>query len=755
MFNMRAPHSTAMANMRIRTKILVFVVLPIFLVDLAMTILNCYDNYATFKSLSEAKFLADTRLAAEQVSKENVQGVSIARTAAAAGEIWFGYRPESVGFIRDLLEIFPTFVGASVGYEPNADFNDAKTERGLKNLRDAVDVSEGGGIDAYGLKTNPTKVSVDEWLGRTEGGRFLAYWGRGDASALSIEPVRDTETSMFYAGLKKKTEAGDKEGYVVTEPYLYNNKTLMVEYSAPIMFEGIFAGQMAFDRDLARISELVSSLKTFPGSEIFLISAQSRIIAATKNSALRTVSIDDLYTDETGSFVIESGRGDGQIGRDNPAARRDSSKYGTVYRDLLKSALEMSKSTMAVGGTGQQATYFTDPQTGKVYCVAHAIIRPGNWVMVQMAPRSELLAPVYASIVNEAVGLAVFAIVTLAALALSSRLLSRVTKASELAEEIARGRLDVEIPAVENSQDETRRLMASMGHMAANLRSLISSVSQSAHRLSSYSDGVEKASAEYEESMQNFCSSTGEISAAVKQMTATSAELAKTVETLSDGASKSSETAEDGRAQLSSVEKTMQILSSSTSSIAKRLAIISERANNINAVVVTISKVADETNMLALNASIEAEKAGAYGLGFSVVAREIGRLADQTALATSDIETIVKDMQNAVVAGVSEMDKFAEDVRMGVSDVERIIGGMDTVITKMQSIAPQLESLTEGMNSQTTGVSQISEAMASLNDGVRQAGSLLKQVSDSRSQMREALDALDSEISKFKFGGRS
>ena len=93
---MRAPHSTAMANMRIRTKILVFVVLPIFLVDLAMTILNCYDNYATFKSLSEAKFLADTRLAAEQVSKENVQGVSIARTAAAAGEIWFGYRPESV-----------------------------------------------------------------------------------------------------------------------------------------------------------------------------------------------------------------------------------------------------------------------------------------------------------------------------------------------------------------------------------------------------------------------------------------------------------------------------------------------------------------------------------------------------------------------------------------------------------------------------------------------------------------------------------
>lgn len=745
-----------MANMKIRTKILVFVVLPVFLADLAMTAFNCIDNYSAFKSLSEAKFLADTRLAAEQVSKENVQGVSIARAAAAAGEVWFGNRPENVAYVRDLLEIFPSFAGASVGYEPNADFNDAKTERGLKNMRDAAEISEGGGIDAYGLRANPTKVTVDEWLGRTEGGRFLAYWNRSEASDLSIEPLRDMETSMYYAGLKRKIEAGDKEGYVITEPYLYNNRTLMVEYSAPIMFEGNFSGQMAFDRDLARISDLVSSLKTFPGSEIFLISSQSRIIAATKNSALRTAHIDDLYTDENGAFVLGLLRSrDGQFARDpSSAAKGDLSKYGTVYRDLLKSAVEMSKSSMEVGGADRQAAYFTDPQSGKVYCVAHAVIRPGNWVMVQIAPRSELMAPAYSAIAGEAAGLGVFTLAMIAALALSGRTLSRVSKAGEVAEEIAAGRLDLEIPVSENSSDETRRLMTSMSHMASSLRSLVSGVSRSARRLSEYSSGVDKASAEYEESIQNFCSSTGEISAAVKQITSTSAELAKTVETLYDGAAKSSETAEDGRAQLSAVEKTMQTLSASTASIAKRLAIISERANNINAVVVAISKVADETNMLSLNASIEAEKAGAYGLGFSVVAREIGRLADQTALATSDIETIVRDMQNAVTAGVSEMDKFAEDVCIGVSDVERIIGGMDTIITKMQSIAPQLESLTEGMNSQTAGVSQISEAMSSLNDGVRQAGALLRQVSDSRSQMREAMVSLEAEISKFKLGER-
>ena len=80
-------------------------------------------------------------------------------------------------------------------------------------------------------------------------------------------------------------------------------------------------------------------------------------------------------------------------------------------------------------------------------------------------------------------------------------------------------------------------------------------------------------------------------------------------------------------------------------------------------VVTTITKVADQTNLLSINAAIEAEKAGEYGRGFLVVAREIRRLADQTAVATLDIENMVRHMQDAVSAGVMQMDKFSDEVR--------------------------------------------------------------------------------------------
>ena len=75
-----------------------------------------------------------------------------------------------------------------------------------------------------------------------------------------------------------------------------------------------------------------------------------------------------------------------------------------------------------------------------------------------------------------------------------------------------------------------------------------------------------------------------------------------------------------------------------------------------------MGKVAEQTNLLSVNAAIEAEKAGEQGRGFLVVAREIRRLADQSAIASLDIEHMVRQMQSAVSAGV--MDMFPHTVHV-------------------------------------------------------------------------------------------
>jgi methyl-accepting chemotaxis protein WspA len=182
--------------------------------------------------------------------------------------------------------------------------------------------------------------------------------------------------------------------------------------------------------------------------------------------------------------------------------------------------------------------------------------------------------------------------------------------------------------------------------------------------------------------------------------------------------------------------------------------VLSEKAGNINQVVTTITRVADQTNLLSLNAAIEAEKAGEYGRGFSVVATEIRRLADQTAVATYDIEQMVKDIQSAVSAGVMGMDKFAEEVRRGMQDVQEVGGQLSQIIQHVQALAPRVESVNEGMQAQATGAEQISESLTQLSEAARQTVDSLHQSSLAINDLNQVAIGLRSGVSRFTLQAR-
>jgi methyl-accepting chemotaxis protein WspA len=167
-------------------------------------------------------------------------------------------------------------------------------------------------------------------------------------------------------------------------------------------------------------------------------------------------------------------------------------------------------------------------------------------------------------------------------------------------------------------------------------------------------------------------------------------------------------------------------------------------------VVTTITKVADQTNLLSLNAAIEAEKAGEYGRGFAVVATEIRRLADQTAVATYDIEQMVKDIQSAVSAGVMGMDKFSEEVRRGMQEVQQVGGQLSEIIQQVQALAPRFEDVHEGMGAQATGAEQITQALAQLSEAAQQTVESLHQSGQAIDGLNQAATSMRSGVSRFK-----
>ena len=183
--------------------------------------------------------------------------------------------------------------------------------------------------------------------------------------------------------------------------------------------------------------------------------------------------------------------------------------------------------------------------------------------------------------------------------------------------------------------------------------------------------------------------------------------------------------------------------------INSRLALLSEKAANIGMVVTTINKVADQTNLLSLNAAIEAEKAGEHGRGFAVVAREIRRLADQTAVATFDIEQLVKEMQSAVSAGVMGMDKFSEEVRRGGEAVGQVTTQLSEIIDQVQTLTPSFDAVNEGVQSQSISAQQISDALAQLSVAAQQTADSMRQSNMAIEQLNDAARGLQSGVSRF------
>ena len=299
-------------------------------------------------------------------------------------------------------------------------------------------------------------------------------------------------------------------------------------------------------------------------------------------------------------------------------------------------------------------------------------------------------------------------------------------------------------------KDEVGSLLGAINEMASSFRMVLGQVQRSGIQVTSSSTELAATAREQEATMSNQLTSTNKVVASVEEISEVSNELVKTMDQVAAMSQETAGFATKGQSDLGRMEAAMLTMESASKSISGRLETINEKAENITTVVVTITKVADQTNLLSLNAAIEAEKAGEYGRGFNVVAREIRRLADQTAVATLDIEQMVQEMQSAVSAGVMEMDKFIGEVKRSAEDVGRISTQLARIIEQVQALSPSFENVNVSMAQQSKNATEINTAIVNLSEEMQQTMESLHESYTAIEQLNEAARGLQDEVSRFK-----
>ncbi len=299
-------------------------------------------------------------------------------------------------------------------------------------------------------------------------------------------------------------------------------------------------------------------------------------------------------------------------------------------------------------------------------------------------------------------------------------------------------------------RDEFGVLEDGFNRMSDELASLVAQAQKSSLQVTTSVAEVAATSKEQQATASETAATTTEIGATSREIFATARDLVRTMGEVATVAEQSAGLATTSQSGLTHMEDTMRSVMEAAGSVNAKLAILNEKAVSINQVVATITKVADQTNLLSLNAAIEAEKAGEYGRGFAVVATEIRRLADQTAVATYDIEQTVKEIQSAVSAGVMGMDKFAEEVRRGMHDVQAVGAQLSQIIGAVQTLAPRFQVVNDGMQAQATSAEQITQALTQLSEAAQQTAESLRQSSQAIDNLTLVANELRTGVSRFR-----
>jgi len=513
----------------------------------------------------------------------------------------------------------------------------------------------------------------------------------------------------------------------------------------------------AYEPITDRTGKIIGML--YVGEKLEAVSSLRKAILNMKVGKMGYVGIIGGKGEHKGRYIISK---DGA--RDGESILNQKDIHGnSVVKTIITNALKQPKGESFYHEYVWQNPGDSQPRK-KISSVIY--FEPFDWVIVAGTYEDDFFRPV--GHVNEMIkslflklvlagGLIIMLSVFLAVF-LARRLTHPLELATSLAQKIATGDIQqtreelagAEPVRIIQSGDETGELLRAFQTMTGNLDSLIGQVHRSGIQVTTSATEIAASARELEATVAQQAASTTEVTATSREISATADDLAQTMDGVDASLNATIGMAESGRNDLTHMEVAMRELVKATTSISSKLAVINDRANKISHVVTTINKISDQTNLLSLNAAIEAEKAGEFGRGFSVVAREISRLADQTAIATQDIQQVVAEMQTSVSTGVMEMDKFTDEVRRGVETVSTQSGQLARIIDQVRIHGPQFKAVKDGMYGQSQGAQQISEAMGQLSMAADQTKESLHEFKLATEQLNEAIGGLQSEVSRFK-----
>lgn len=318
----------------------------------------------------------------------------------------------------------------------------------------------------------------------------------------------------------------------------------------------------------------------------------------------------------------------------------------------------------------------------------------------------------------------------------------------------------------EGSSDLTKRLPEGgdeLGEMTryfnrflAKLEELVRTVVNTANTVASTSEELAASTQEMSASQQEISATVQRISQGTSTQVSSVAETKQAVEEISasveevntnsqasaQAAAQALQLASEGGNTMLAIVGQMGKIDSTMGRLAEAIGTLEQKTGEIGKITELISSIAWRTNLLALNAAIEAARAGESGRGFAVVAGEVKKLAERTAGATKEIESLIKLIQTEMSQTVSAMNEGAQEVASGKDLAGKSNQAFTHIIESVKHSSEGAQQISQATGHQVDGVKRIAKAMESIATVVEETASGMEQTAAAQEEQMASMEEM-------------
>lgn len=253
-----------------------------------------------------------------------------------------------------------------------------------------------------------------------------------------------------------------------------------------------------------------------------------------------------------------------------------------------------------------------------------------------------------------------------------------IKKINKGLEKMAEGDLmfTVDVP----SNDELGIVGNGINFMAKNVRDMIKTISTTSLNVENTVEQVNGSIIRFDENIKTISGTIETISGSTEELSAATEEMTSTADGLDNSTLEMQRKAQEclniasnisvkTEITISNINKAKQntenMLFNTQADLENSLEAI-KSVDKIHLLSTTIMQITTQTNLLALNAAIEAARAGEHGKGFSVVADEVRKLAEESKIAATQIQNVVKDISSSVGTLTQNSEKIIDFIKTNV-----------------------------------------------------------------------------------------